>query len=179
MADLSVKTLQGSLGIVSDIALAKKLAREIKYPILLKARAGGGGKGMRLVDDEAIFEKAYLEAQLEAESAFGDQEIYLEKSSRMRATSSFKCWAHLRYVVCLGERECSIQRKKSKADRRSASKWIFRRTSTKNDQHFKKCSQKKSAIPMAGTVEFLVKSRGELYFMEMNTRIRWSIQSPS
>lgn len=172
MASLGVKTLSGSQGIIQDLDELKRLAKEIGYPILLKARAGGGGKGMRLVDDEQDLPQAFKEAQMEAFAAFHDQEIYLEKFIKNARHIEFQILAdEYKNVVVLGERECSIQRKNQKLLEECPANNISPK-SRREVADILMHAMKLIGYVNAGTVEFLLDSDGQFYFMEMNTRIQ-------
>ncbi len=172
MAELGVPTLLGSDGVISDFSVAKKLANEMGYPVLLKARSGGGGKGMRLVSREEDLENAFLEAQREAAAAFSDAELYLEKFiARARHIEFQVLGDHFGTIICLGERECSVQRRNQKlleeAPANGFSDDLRQKTITVIREALKKIKYRN-----AGTMEFLLDDKGRLYFMEMNTRIQ-------
>jgi acetyl-CoA carboxylase, biotin carboxylase subunit len=172
MANLGVKTLSGSKGIIHDLDELKHLANEIGYPILLKARAGGGGKGMRLVDHEEDLPKAFKEAQMEAHASFHDQELYVEKFVRNARHIEFQILAdEYGNVVILGERECSIQRKNQKLLEECPANNISEQ-SRREIGNTLTSAMKTIGYVNAGTVEFLLDSEGKFYFMEMNTRIQ-------
>jgi acetyl-CoA carboxylase, biotin carboxylase subunit len=172
MTDLSVPTLGGSKDIVLSVEMAKDIALKIGYPVLLKARAGGGGKGMRLVESESQLKDAYQDAQREAQSAFGDNELYVEKFIKNARHIEFQILGdHYGNIVCVGERECSVQRKNQKLIEEAPANGF-------SDETRKQMSDilcralKNIGYTNAGTVEFLMDKNEQLYFMEMNTRIQ-------
>lgn len=172
MAELGVKTLSGSDGVMHDVEEARILAQKAGYPVLLKARAGGGGKGMRLVANEAELYTAFSEAQLEAQSAFGDGKLYLEKFVSHARHIEFQVLGDtFGNVVVLGERECSIQRKNQKLIEEAPANGFLDAQRTRVMGEITR-AMKALGYYNAGTMEFLLAQDGELYFMEMNTRIQ-------
>lgn len=114
MKEAGVPVVEGS-DVITDIEIAKTTAEKIGYPVLIKARAGGGGRGIRLVNDDDSFTAAFLSASAEAQNAFGDGGLYIEKFlSPVKHIEMQLLCDSFGNVVCLGERECSVQRKKSK-----------------------------------------------------------------
>jgi acetyl-CoA carboxylase biotin carboxylase subunit len=172
VAEAGVPVLPGSEGALSGSEHALALAEEISYPVILKASAGGGGRGMRLAWDETELQTAYDMAWSEAEKAFGDPTLYLEKYVQNPRHIEFQILAdsHGR-VVHLGERECSIQRRHQKILEEAPSAAI-------NDEL--RAEMGKAAVAVAraaryvnaGTVEFLLAADNTFTFMEMNTRIQ-------
>ena len=158
--------------IIEDVKEGKKLAHEIGFPILIKARSGGGGKGIRLVKSEDEFENAFLQATTEATKAFGDGAVYIEKylfpvkhiEMQVLADSS-------QNVVCLGERDCSMQRKNQKVLEESPATFIDDNIRKKMTEAAVK-AVKAVNYTNAGTIEFLMDSDKNFYFMEMNTRLQ-------
>ena len=172
MQRLGLDPIPGSDGTVKDITEARQWAAQIGYPVLLKASAGGGGKGMRVVETEADLEHAFGEASMEAEKAFGNAALYMEKFIARGRHIEFQILADtFGNAVHLGERECSIQRSHQKLVEESPSPVIDEAT---RDEYGGKVSQAVAAIGYvnAGTVEFLRDEDGKLYFMEMNTRLQ-------
>jgi acetyl-CoA carboxylase biotin carboxylase subunit len=172
MKSLGLDPIPGSDETLKDLAQARRAASMIGYPVLLKASAGGGGKGMRVVDCESDLEHAFNEASLEAEKAFGNPALYIEKFIARGRHIEFQILADaFGNAVHLGERECSIQRSHQKLVEESPSPVI---TSATRDQYGRKVAQAVAAIGYvnAGTVEFLRDESGNLYFMEMNTRLQ-------
>lgn len=172
MASCGVKTLSGSKGIVCDVVDAHARADEAGFPILLKARAGGGGKGMRLVQKPDELDAAFKEAQLEAQSAFGDGGLYVEKFITNARHIEFQVLGDsYGNVVVLGERECSIQRKNQKLIEEAPANGLSLHKREGATRIITR-AMKELGYQNAGTVEFLLAPDGELYFMEMNTRIQ-------
>ena len=167
-----VPTIPGSPGILPHETEALRVAEEIGYPVLLKAVAGGGGKGMRLVSGREELTKEFLLARSEAEKNFGNGDIYMEKYIEEPRHIEIQIFAdsHGNYIS-LGERDCSIQRRYQKLIEESPSPFL-------NDALRQSMGEaairiaKKCHYENAGTVEFLVDKYGKFYFMEMNTRIQ-------
>jgi acetyl-CoA carboxylase, biotin carboxylase subunit len=162
----------GSDGEVLTEEQALKVAKEIGYPVMIKAIAGGGGRGMRAVHNDGSLVQGYHSARIEAEKAFGNGGVYIEKLIERPHHIEFQILgdSHGR-IIHLGERDCSIQRRNQKIVEECPSPLI--------DKHLRKemgeCSVKlASAVGYenAGTIEYLVDQRGNFYFMEMNTRIQ-------
>ena len=158
--------------IIEDVNIAKEKAAEIGYPILIKARSGGGGRGIRLVHNEDEFENAFHSASAEAQSAFGDGAVYIEKYLKpVKHIEMQLLCDKFGNVVCLGERECSVQRKNQKLIEESPSPAI-----TPEIRAHMMEAAKKAALAVgyenAGTVEFLLDKDKNFYFMEMNTRLQ-------
>ncbi len=167
-----VPVVPGSDGAVEDPESALKDAKKIGFPVLIKAAAGGGGKGMRVAPDEETFAKALQQAQTEAEAAFGDKRVYLEKYlSRPRHVEIQVIGDQHGRVAHLGERECSIQRRHQKLMEESPSPAVDAKLREKMGQAAVKAAQGID-YQSAGTVEFLLDEDGKFYFMEMNTRIQ-------
>lgn len=171
MRDAGVPVTPGT-DVLEDVESAKKLAEEVGYPLLIKARSGGGGRGIRLVSTPEEFENAYNSAFAEAESAFGDGALYIEKFLKpvKHIEMQLLCDKHGN-AICLGERECSVQRHNQKLIEESPSPSISEET---------RKAMMEAAIKAAhavnynsvGTIEFLYDSHGNFYFMEMNTRLQ-------
>ncbi|MBC8528004.1 acetyl-CoA carboxylase biotin carboxylase subunit [Christensenellaceae bacterium NSJ-44] len=171
MKQAGVPVVPGS-DIVESVDEALRLGAQIGYPLLVKARSGGGGRGIRRVDSEAEIERAFLAATAEAQSAFGDGAVYMEKFlfPVKHIEVQLLCDAHGQ-VVCLGERECSMQRKNQKLLEESPSVAV----SPKMREEMMAASAKAAkAIGYRGlgTIEFLLSQDGHFYFMEMNTRLQ-------
>jgi len=158
--------------VLTDSAEAKKEAQKIGYPLLIKAKAGGGGRGIRLVSVPESLESAFDTASREALSAFGDGAVYLEKYlSPVKHIELQVLCDKQGNVVCLGERECSVQRKRQKLVEESPSPAI----NEEIRQNMMVAARKIAALvgyTNAGTVEFLMDEDGHFYFMEMNTRLQ-------
>lgn len=172
MQRVGVPTIPGSDGLLTDVEAAAKVAADIGYPVMIKATAGGGGRGMRLVRDAADLEKLFLAAQGEAEAAFGNPGLYLEKFIERPRHVEFQILADAYgNVVHLGERDCSIQRRHQKLLEEAPSPALSATLRQKMGDAAVKVAQAIGYIG-AGTVEFLVDATGNFYFMEMNTRIQ-------
>jgi acetyl-CoA carboxylase biotin carboxylase subunit len=172
MRNVGVPVIPGSEGGVQNEKLAVDFAKDIGYPIILKAAAGGGGRGMRIVREEKELRLAFATAQTEAQAAFGNPTLYMEKY--------FESPRHVEVqligdgkgeVIGLGERECSIQRKHQKLIEESPSPAVNVTLRKKMLQAAVK-GAKSVSYRSAGTVEFLLDKDGKFYFMEMNTRIQ-------
>jgi acetyl-CoA carboxylase biotin carboxylase subunit len=172
MASSGVPVLPGSEGPLGSLDEALALAEDIGYPVILKASAGGGGRGMRLAHSREALRSAYDTARNEADKAFGDATIYLEKYLQRPRHIEFQVFAdrHGR-VVHLGERECSIQRRHQKILEEAPSPAM----TPELRQEMGKAAvaaARAAHYENAGTVEFLLGDDGAYYFMEMNTRIQ-------
>ena len=172
MKSAGVPVIPGSEGIVSDPNEARRIASEIGYPVMLKASAGGGGRGMRLVHNDSEIENAFSTASSEARSAFNNGDMYIEKIVENPRHIEIQILADAYgNVASLGERECSIQRRYQKLVEESPSPAV--------DEDLRK-KMGEAAIAGAkavgyigvGTVEFLLDKNKDFYFMEMNTRIQ-------
>jgi acetyl-CoA carboxylase biotin carboxylase subunit len=165
-------TIPGSDGPVPDVEQARRLADRFGYPVLLKAVAGGGGKGMRRCDSEKDLRRAFDQASLEAEKAFGNASLYLEKFVDGGRHIEFQilCDSY-GGAIHLGERECSIQRQHQKLVEESPSPAVDAAT---RDELGRRVARAAAAVGYrnAGTVEFLRGPDGDFYFMEMNTRLQ-------
>jgi acetyl-CoA carboxylase, biotin carboxylase subunit len=172
MQKAGVPTVPGSDGIVADEEEAKILAEQIGFPLMVKATAGGGGRGMRLVREPEDLVKLFLAAQGEAEAAFGNGGVYLEKFIERPRHIEFQILADSHgNVVHLGERDCSIQRRHQKLLEEAPSAALNPELRQKMGVAAVKAAQSIGYVG-AGTVEFLLDAFGNFYFMEMNTRIQ-------
>ena len=172
MVRAKVPVVPGSDGIVETEDEALAAAREIGYPVMVKATAGGGGKGMRVAEDEDAFARCFGAAQSEAAAAFGDGGVYLERCiSRPRHVEFQVFGDQAGRVVHLGERDCSIQRRHQKLVEEAPSPAL---TPELRKEMGDAAVRAASAIGYvgAGTVEFLLDKSGEFFFIEMNTRIQ-------
>ncbi|MCK5708456.1 MAG: acetyl-CoA carboxylase biotin carboxylase subunit [Candidatus Aureabacteria bacterium] len=170
--DAGVPTIPGSDGLVTDREEAVKIARELGYPVLIKATAGGGGKGMRIAHTELSLNNAYLTAQAEAEAAFQNSGVYIEKVIEEPRHIEFQILADNHgNVIHLGERDCTIQRKHQKLIEEAPSSYIDEKLRKRMGEAAVKLA-KKVGYENAGTIEFLVDKDKNFYFMEMNTRIQ-------
>ncbi len=171
MSAAGVPTTPGT-GIMTDVLQAKKAAAEIGYPVIVKATAGGGGKGIRIVEKEEDFEKAFSTASAEAFNAFGNGDCYVEKYlTKVKHIEVQLLCDEKGNVVCLGERECSIQRNNQKLLEESPSPAIDPQTRKKLYEAASRAA-KAAEYTNAGTVEFLLDKDNNFYFMEMNTRLQ-------
>ncbi len=172
MQQAGVPTIPGSKGLLMDEEEALKVAQEIGYPVIIKATAGGGGRGMRLVRSEGDLSRLLAAAQGEAEAAFGNAGVYLEKFIELPRHIEFQILADsYGNVVHLGERDCSIQRRHQKVLEEAPSSVLTADLRQKMGEAAVKAAQSINYVG-AGTVEFLVDKYNNFYFMEMNTRIQ-------
>lgn len=172
MQKAGVPTVPGSDGLVASEEEGLKTASEIGYPVMIKATAGGGGRGMRLVRSPEEFTKSFRAAQGEAEAAFGNGGVYLEKFIERPRHIEFQILAdNYGNVIHLGERDCSIQRRNQKLLEEAPSPALNERLRQKMGKAAVKAA-KFINYTGAGTVEFLLDKSGNFYFMEMNTRIQ-------
>ena len=172
MQEAGVPTVPGSNGLLRDEAEAKAIAGKIGYPVMIKATAGGGGRGMRLVRDEADLVRMFQAAQGEAEAAFGNGGVYLEKFVENPRHIEFQIMADSHgNAIHLGERDCSIQRRHQKLLEEAPSGVLSAELRQKMGDAAVKAAKSIDYVG-AGTVEFLLDSSGNFYFMEMNTRIQ-------
>ena len=172
MQSVGVPVIPGSVGILKSVNEAKILAKEAGYPIMLKATAGGGGRGMRLVKSEDEMQNAYDSAQSESEIAFNNGDLYLEKFVTEPRHIEIQILADTGgNIVTLGERECSIQRRHQKLIEESPSSVVTPEIRQKMSDASIKGAKAVNYIG-AGTIEFLLDKHGDFFFMEMNTRIQ-------
>lgn len=172
MQRAGVPTVPGSKGLLKDEQEALAIAKKIGYPIILKATAGGGGRGMRLVRDPSELARLYQAAQGEAEAAFGNAGVYLEKFVERPRHIEFQILADsYGNVIHLGERDCSIQRRHQKLLEEAPSAVLSQDLREKMGDAAVLAAQSINYVG-AGTVEFLLDDSGDFYFMEMNTRIQ-------
>ncbi len=171
MKEAGVPTVPGT-DLLTSPEQAAEAAGMIGYPVLIKARAGGGGKGIRLVKGPDEMEKAFLTASEEAKSAFGDSGVYMEKYlSPVKHIEVQLLADEGGNVVCLGERECSIQKRNQKLLEEAPSPAISPELREKMCEAASKAA-KAAGYTNAGTVEFLLDDENHFYFMEMNTRLQ-------
>lgn len=172
MAKAGVPIVPGSEGIVSTYQEATEVAERIGFPLMIKAADGGGGKGMRKVFDAGLLEDAFRQVQAEAQSLYGNQDIYIEKVIEHASHIEVQLLAdHYGNVIHLGERDCSLQRKHQKVIEMAPASYIPKDIRHKMHQVSVKAA-KEIGYYNAGTIEYLVDSSGKFYFMEMNTRLQ-------
>ena len=168
----NVPVIPGSDGVVNDIDEGKKIAEEIGYPIIIKASAGGGGKGMRIVWEKKDFDKSFQTARAEAESSFSNADVYIEKFIENPRHVEIQILGDMfGNVYHYGERDCSVQRRHQKLIEESPSPVL--------DQSLREKMGETAILGAhsvnyegAGTIEFLVDKHKNFYFMEMNTRVQ-------
>jgi acetyl-CoA carboxylase biotin carboxylase subunit len=171
MKALGVPCVPGSEGGVADLAEAQRLGDEMGYPVIIKATAGGGGKGMKVAENAAGMEKAFLTARAEGKSNFGNDEVYIEKYLQKPRHIEIQVFGDGKGgAVHLGERDCSLQRRHQKVFEEAPGPAI---SSEERARIGKICADAVARINYigAGTVEFLYED-GEFYFIEMNTRLQ-------
>jgi len=167
-----VPTIPGSKTCVKTKEEAIKIAKEMKYPVIIKAAAGGGGKGMRVCHNDVRLISAFLTAQREAEAAFGNPDVYIEKYIERPRHIEIQVLGDTRgHIVHLGERDCTIQRRHQKLIEETPSPVLDAKLRKKMGDAAVKCA-KAIGYVNAGTVEFLLDDDNSFYFMEMNTRIQ-------
>ena len=172
MKRAGVPTIPGSKGIIKDFNSLKKIALEIGYPVMLKATAGGGGKGMRLVWKEEELKSNWENAKNEAKASFGDDGMYLEKFIEKPRHIEIQIISDQKgRAAHLSERDCSIQRRHQKLVEETPSPFMTKKL---RDEMGKAAIKAAEAVKYegVGTVEFLVDKNRKFYFMEMNTRIQ-------
>ncbi len=167
-----VNTVPGSDGPVDSETEAVKIARKIGYPVIIKAVAGGGGRGMRIAHNDVSFAKEYHVARNEAEKAFGDGRVYLERYIERPRHIEFQILADSHgKVIHLGERDCSVQRRHQKLIEEAPSPFLSADLRKKMGKAAVRAAEA-AEYENAGTIEFLVDPKGNFYFIEMNTRIQ-------
>jgi len=172
MKRAGVPTVPGSDGLVTDPMAARALADEIGFPIMIKASAGGGGKGMRIAPDRENFPRLMEAARNEAQAAFGDSSVYLERCILRPRHVEFQVFGDTRgRVVHLGERDCSIQRRHQKLVEEAPSPALTPELRREMGDAAVAAAASINYVG-AGTVEFLLDTDGSFYFIEMNTRIQ-------
>lgn len=167
-----VPTVPGSDGPVDSETEAVKIARKVGYPVIIKAVAGGGGRGMRIAHNDVSFAKEYHVARGEAEKAFGNGAVYIERYIERPRHIEFQILADSHgHVVHLGERDCSVQRRHQKLIEESPSPFLTNDLRKKMGKAAVRAAEA-AEYENAGTIEFLVDAKGNFYFIEMNTRIQ-------
>ncbi len=171
-AEAEVATVPGYLGVIQDADEAVKIAKDIGYPVMIKASAGGGGKGMRVAYDEAETREGFERSVSEAKSSFGDDRVFIEKFITEPRHIEIQILADSHgNVVYLGERECSIQRRHQKVIEEAPSPFLDEATRKAMGEQAVALS-KAVNYKSAGTVEFIVDAERNFYFLEMNTRLQ-------
>lgn len=172
MIDARIPIIPGSIGAVVDFEQCSKIASEIGYPLIIKAAAGGGGKGMRLVHERSELENAYHSAKQEALASFGSSEVYMERYFTQTKHVEVQIMADKHgHVVHLFERDCSFQRRHQKVIEEAP---CFALTKMQRRKILNDAVKAAKAVgyDSVGTIEFLMDASGQTYFMEMNTRIQ-------
>ena len=172
MIKAGVPCIPGSGGLVESVEEAKRLGKEIGYPVIIKATAGGGGKGMRLVWEASEIERAYTAARTEAGASFGNDGVYMEKFIEEPHHIEIQVAGDQNGRAChLSERDCSVQRRHQKLVEEAPSPFINEAIRQQmGDAAVRACEAIK--YESVGTIEFLVDKNQNFYFMEMNTRIQ-------
>lgn len=170
--EAGVSTVPGYMGTIKDVKQAVDIAKEIGFPVIVKAAAGGGGRGMRVVNNPAEMANAFESAKLEAANSFSDDRLFIEKLIQTPRHIEIQLLAdQYGNSVCLGERECSIQRHHQKVIEEAPSSFITEDVRQEMYRQVISLSQKVGYYS-AGTVEFIVDSNKNFYFLEMNTRLQ-------
>ncbi len=167
-----VPTIPGSKAIVKTKEEALRIAKEMRYPVIVKAAAGGGGKGMRICHNDVRLISALLTAQREAEAAFGNPDVYIEKYIEQPRHIEIQILGDAHgHIIHLGERDCTIQRRHQKLIEETPSPLLDSKLRKRMGDAAVKCA-KAIGYVNAGTIEFLLDEHKNFYFMEMNTRIQ-------
>ncbi|HLD76640.1 MAG TPA: acetyl/propionyl/methylcrotonyl-CoA carboxylase subunit alpha [Rickettsiales bacterium] len=167
-----VSTVPGDMGIIKNAKEAVKIAEKIGFPVMVKASAGGGGKGMRIVYKSKEMAEAFLSASNEARNSFSDDRIFIEKFIENPRHIEIQILGDKHgNIVCLGERECSIQRNNQKVIEEAPSSFIDEKT---REKMYKQSTSlaKKVGYYSAGTIEYIMDKDKNFYFLEMNTRLQ-------
>ena len=172
MREAGVPVIPGSEGVIKDLEEAQRVSIEIGFPVLIKASGGGGGKGMRVAKDEEELKKYFEMAQMEAEAAFGNPEVYIEKLVLNPRHIEFQILGDsYGNLIHLGERDCTIQRRHQKLIEESPSTALTPSLREKMGSAAV-LGASRISYESVGTIEFLLDKNGNFYFMEMNTRIQ-------
>ena len=170
--EAGVSTVPGHMGIIKNVEDAIKIANKVGFPVMIKASAGGGGKGMRIVYKEEDVAEAFLSASNEAKNSFSDDRIFIEKFIENPRHIEIQVIADKAgNIVCLGERECSIQRNNQKVIEEAPSSFVDEKTRQKMYEQTKALAEKVGYYS-AGTVEYIMDKNKNFYFLEMNTRLQ-------
>jgi propionyl-CoA carboxylase alpha chain len=167
-----INSVPGYLGVIEDAKKAEKIAKKIGFPVIVKAAAGGGGRGMRVVHDPKDLEGAFISASNEARNSFSDDRVFIEKYIQSPRHIEIQILADkYKNAVCIGERECSIQRNHQKVIEEAPSPFISEKT---RKEMYKQSLRlvKEMGYYSVGTMEFIVDKDQKFYFMEMNTRLQ-------
>ena len=171
-AKAGVSTVPGYMGIIDTPEEAVKIANDIGYPVMIKASAGGGGKGMRIAESEAEVAEGFARAKSEAASSFGDDRVFIEKFVTQPRHIEIQVLADKKgNVIYLGERECSIQRRNQKVIEEAPSPFLDEATRKAMGEQSVALAKAVDYVS-AGTVEFIVDGARNFYFLEMNTRLQ-------
>ena len=170
--EANVSTVPGHMGVVKDDVEATHIAEKIGFPVMVKASAGGGGKGMRIVWKKEEMSEAFLSASNEARNSFSDDRVFIEKFIENPRHIEIQVLADKHgNIVCLGERECSIQRNNQKVIEEAPSPFLDEKTRQKMYEQSKALAQKVKYFS-AGTIEYIMDKNRNFYFLEMNTRLQ-------
>ena len=170
--EAGVSTVPGHMGVIKDADEASEIAKKIGFPVMVKASAGGGGKGMRIVYKESEVAEAFLSASNEARNSFSDDRIFIEKFIENPHHIEIQVIADKAgNIVCLGERECSIQRNNQKVIEEAPSPFVDEVTRQKMYEQSKALAKKVNYYS-AGTIEYIMDKNKNFYFLEMNTRLQ-------
>ena len=170
--EAKVSSVPGHLGVIKDAKEAIEVAQQIGFPVMVKASAGGGGKGMRIVNSVDEISEAFLSASNEARNSFSDDRVFIEKFIENPRHIEIQVLADKHgNIVCLGERECSIQRNNQKVIEEAPSPFLDEKTRQKMYEQSKALAQKVK-YHSAGTVEYIMDKNKNFYFLEMNTRLQ-------
>lgn len=171
-AEAGVNTVPGYLGVIKDAEEAAKIANDIGYPVMIKASAGGGGKGMRVARSANEVAEGFESSMSEARSSFGDDRVFIEKFIEQPRHIEIQVLADKKgNIVHLGERECSIQRRNQKVIEEAPSSFLDEKTRAAMGEQAVALA-KSVSYESAGTVEFIVDGARNFYFLEMNTRLQ-------
>ncbi len=172
MKEAGIPVIPGSEGIVKDRDEALKIARKLQYPVIVKAAAGGGGRGMKVAHNDVRLANAFLIAQSEAEASFGDSRLYMEKYIERPRHIEFQILGdEYGNIVHLGERDCTIQRRHQKLIEESPAPNIDEKLRQRMAEAAIRGAKAINYVGV-GTIEFLVDEDGDFYFVEMNTRLQ-------
>lgn len=170
--EANVSTVPGHMGVIKDAEEAVKIAQQIGFPVMVKASAGGGGKGMRIVYKKEEMAEAFLSASNEARNSFSDDRVFIEKFIESPRHIEIQVLADKAgNTVCLGERECSIQRNNQKVIEEAPSSFVDEKTRKKMYEQSIALAQRVGYYS-AGTIEYIMDKNKNFYFLEMNTRLQ-------